>query len=179
MRCSSCEPLLDAFLEGMLRSREGRAVGAHLRTCPDCAVLLRELRIVDALLTTARPHRVGAGFTAAVVSATQATQPKTPRRVSLAGALLLYLGIAWTLAVLVALRPNDLTRLAATFFMLGRHDIAALDGAVRALAPSTPLAAAAVTGVLLLDLLLFCALFFGYHRVRPLVALYLGRGSRS
>lgn len=178
MRCSSCEPWLDAYLEGTLRPRGARAVGAHLRACPSCAALLEELRVVDALLTTTRPPTVSAGFTASVVSATQATQPRMPRRLPLAAALLLYLGIAWTLAALAALRPRDVAYLAGTFFALGERDLTALGAAVHALAPATPVAAAAVTGVLLLDILLLYALFYGYRRVRPLIAFHLERGPR-
>ena len=77
-----------------------------------------------------------------------------PRRVPLAPALLLYLGMAWTIAALAALRPHDLAHLAGAFFALAERDLAALGAAVHALAPATPVAAAAVTGVLLLDLLL-------------------------
>lgn len=179
MRCSSCEPKLDAYLEKTLRPRDARAVGAHLRACPNCDALLQELRVVDALLTTARPPTVAAGFTASVVSATHATYPRMPRRVPVAGALLLYLGVAWSLVALVALRPHDAARLAQTFFALAGRDLAALDAAVRALAPATPVAAAAVTGVLLLDLLLLCALFYGYRRMRPIIAVHLDRGPRS
>jgi anti-sigma factor RsiW len=179
MRCSSCEPKLDAYLEKTLRPRDARAVGAHLQACPNCDALLQELRVVDALLTTARPLTVAAGFTASVVSATRATHPKIPRRVPLAGALLLYLGIAWMLVALAALRPHDVARFTEALFALVQQDLAALGAAVRALAPATPVAAAAVTGVLLLDLLLLWGLFYGYRRMRPIIALHLGRGPRS
>ena len=179
MRCSSCEPRLDAYLEGTLRLREARAVGAHLRACLSCAALLAELRVVDALLMTARSPTVAAGFTASVVSATQTTQPRMPRRLPLAGALFLYLGIAWTLAALAALRPRGIAYLAGTFFALGQRDLTALGAGLRALAPATPVAAAAVTGVLLLDILLLYALFYGYRRVRPPIAFHLERGPRT
>jgi anti-sigma factor RsiW len=179
MRCSSCEPLLDAYLEASLRRFEAHAVAAHLRVCHGCAALMAELRIVDALLTTARPPRVAADFTAAVVSATHATPRHAPRRMPLGPALLLYLGMAWALAIVAALRSHDLAAFSGAFLAFGRRDLIALGAAVHALAPATPVAAAAVTGVLLLDLLLLGALFYGYHRVRPLLALYLSRGPRS
>lgn len=179
MRCSSCEPLLDAFLESSLRPVEARAVEAHLRCCHDCAALLDELRIVDALLATAHPPRVGADFTSAVVSATHATPPHAPRRMPVGLALLLYLSAAWTLFVFAALRSNDAARTGGALSALAQHDLIALGAATRALAPATPIAAATVTGVLLLDLLLLGALFFGYRRVRPMLALYLRRGGRS
>ena len=179
MRCSSCEPLLDAYLEASLPPRQGGPVARHLRTCVSCASLLRELRVIDALLETARPPgSVGPDFTASVVTAARVAPPRARRRVPLGLALLAYLAIAWTL-VLVALRSHALTGLAGALVLSERHGSAALGAAVRALAPATPLAAAVMTAVLLLDLLLLCAVAYGYRRVRPVVALYLTRGSRS
>lgn len=179
MRCSSCEPLLDAYLEGTLRPREARAVAAHVRACGDCAALLRELRIIDALLTTARAPNVAPDFTATVVSAVRATQPRTPRRRPVAAALLLYLAIAWAMAALAAVRAHAFSTLTGRFVTLADRDVTALTAAARALAPATPLAAAAVTAVLLLDLLLFGVIFYAYHRVRPLLVLHLSRVRRS
>ncbi len=179
MRCSSCESLLDAYLEAALRPREARAVAAHLRGCHGCAALLRELRVIDALLTTARPPKVAADFTATVVCAVDATQPPRPRRKPLAVALLLYLGTAWTIAAFAASRPQGLGHLTAVFLTLAQRDMAAIGAAGRALAPATPVAAAAMTGVLLLDLLLLVAVFYGYRRVAPLIAFHLSRGPRS
>ena len=179
MRCSSCEPLLDAYLEASLRPFEARDVNAHLHNCEGCAALLDELRVVDALLTTARPPGVAANFTAAVVSATRETPTHTTPRLPLGFALLLYLGVAWTLALAVALRSNDVTTVAASGFAQGARDLAALGAAVRALAPATPVAAAAVTGILLVDVLLIAVLFYGYRRVRPILSLYFRRKERS
>jgi Putative zinc-finger len=178
MRCSSCEASLDAYLEATLRPREARAVAAHLRICRSCSALLRELRVVDALLATARSPKVAANFTAAVVSAMHGTQPPTPRRKPIAFALLLYLGVAWAIAALAASRPHDLVRLAGAFVAIAQRDVAAVNAAGRALAPATPVAAAAVTGVLLLDLLLLAAVFYGYRHLSPLIALHLSRGPR-
>jgi anti-sigma factor RsiW len=178
MRCSSCEPLLDAYLEGMLPARKARLVNAHLRACKECSALLEELRIVDALLATAHPPAMAPGFTAAVVSATSAAQPAAPRRIPIWIAFILYLGAAWAL-VAVAVRSHELARLAGALLDGSHRDLAAFDAAVRAVAPATPLAAAAVTGVLLIDLLLFCAIFYGYRRLRLRIAPYLAREPRS
>ncbi|MBV8530968.1 MAG: zf-HC2 domain-containing protein [Candidatus Eremiobacteraeota bacterium] len=171
MRCFSCEPLLDAFLEGTLRRSQAREVAAHVRECVGCDELLQELRVVDALLTTARPTGgVTPGFTAGVVSATRATQTRLPRRPPLPLLLLLYLVVAWSLAALAMLRSNELLRTVAVFIAMEERNAAALGAALRALAPATPLVAAAVTVVLLIDLFLLCALFYGYQRLRPLIA---------
>jgi anti-sigma factor RsiW len=179
VRCSSCEPLLDAYLEASLRPFESRTVTAHLRGCRSCTALLGELRIVDALLATARPPGVAADFTAAVVSATRETPTHAKPRMPLGIALLLYLGVAWTLALVAALRLNDVSAMASSLMAMATRDLAAIDAAVRALAPATPVAAAAVTAVLLIDVLLLVALFYGYRRVRPILSLYLSREERS
>lgn len=179
MRCSSCEPLLAAYLEGALRPRQLLSVAAHLRACRACSGFLRELRVVDALLETARPPEVDADFTAAVVSATDVTPPRKPRRVPLWLPFLLYLVAAWALIGFVATRSDDLIRFGATLAAAVQNNLTAVAAAARAVAPATPLAAAAVTGILLLDLLLLGALFYGYRRVRPMLALYLARGPRS
>lgn len=179
MRCSSCEPLLDSYLETSLRPFEIRAVIAHLEGCNDCTALLDELRVVDALLATTRPPGVAADFTAAVVSATRATPTHCAPRMPLGIALLLYLGAAWALAFVVALRSNDAAALLGSALAEATRDLAALGAAVRALAPGTPLAAAAVTAVLSIDVLLIAALYYGYRRVRPMLSLYFSREERS
>lgn len=179
MRCSSCEPLLDAYLEASLTSRRGAAVARHLRGCERCTALLRELRVIDALLETAHsPGGVAADFTASIVTAAQVRPPRTHRRTPLGLALLAYLAVAWML-VFVAARSHALTGLPAALALAGRHGAAALGAGIRALAPATPLAAAVMTGVLLFDLLLLCAVVYAYRRMRPLMALYLTRGTRS
>ncbi len=179
MRCSSCEPLLDAFLEATLRRRRALEVAKHLRGCDACEALLGELRVIDGLLTTAKPPGSVAGdFTAAVLSATHSTQTRAPRRVPFLVPLFAYLAAAWTVVAIVALRSDYLLRLSEAFVAMGARNLAALGAAGRAFAPATPLAAAVVTVVLLIDLFLLCAVFYGYRRVRPLLALHLDRGPR-
>ncbi|MBV9333385.1 MAG: zf-HC2 domain-containing protein [Candidatus Eremiobacteraeota bacterium] len=171
--------MLDDYLEGALRPREGRLVAAHLRGCAGCARLLDELRVVDALLTTARAPGVPRDITAAVVSATATTRPKARRPLPLTVALLLYLLSAWAVAAVAFMRLPDLAQIGSVSIVFAQRDLAALGAASRALAPATPLAAAAVTGVLLIDVVLLAATFYAYRRLRPLLAFYLGRGSRT
>jgi predicted anti-sigma-YlaC factor YlaD len=180
MRCSSCEPLLAAYLEASLTRKRGAEVARHLRGCSSCAGLLHELRVIDALLETARPPgSVAPDFTASVVTAAGVTPPpRSGRRVPLGPALLAYLALAWTV-LFAGLRSNAFAGLAAALANSERHGLAALAVGMRALAPATPLAAALMTGVLLLDVLLLCAIAYVYRRMRPLMALYLTRGSRS
>lgn len=138
---------------------------------------MQELRVVDALLTTARAPHAG-DITPAVVSVTQATQPHAPRRVPFGLALLLYLFVAWALGVVAILRRHDLGRFASAALAHVQRDVAALGAAIHALAPATPMAAAAVTAVLLVDLVLLGAVLYGYRRLRPMLAGYLNRGPR-
>jgi hypothetical protein len=179
MRCSSCEPLLDDYLEATLSRRQMRDVTLHLQSCPACYALLEELRVVDALLATARsPGPVSSDFTAAVVSAT-ATSPLHPsRRIALWVPLLAYLGVAWGLLAFAALNGRGVAGLFERFAAWGEGGLAAISAGLRAVAPATGVAAAAVTGVLLVDLLLLAGIFYGYRRLRPILTLYLARGSR-
>jgi anti-sigma factor RsiW len=181
VRCSWCEPVLDAFLEGTLSPRKRRGVVEHLRRCESCAALLAELRVVDALLATAQWRaEVPTDFTVTVVAATSATPPQVAPRRSLPWLpLAIYLVVAWGLAAAVQLQG----RLAGGFFaaldVRARAAGGALGAALHVFAPVTPLAAAAVTAILAVDLLLLAALIFGYRRVRPLLAFHLARGNQQ
>ncbi len=180
MRCSSCEPLLDAYLETTLRGRLGAQVAEHLRSCAECASLLGELRVIDALLTTARaPGSVESDFTESVVSATRVATPHARRRLPFWIPIAAYLAAAWGLLALLSFRSSAMLTFLAGVLAAQERGLAAVAAAARALAPATPLAAAAVTAVLFLDLALLGALYYGYRRVHPLLALYLSRGSRS
>jgi hypothetical protein len=180
MRCSSCEPLLDDYLEATLSRRQMRDVALHLQSCPACDALLDELRVVDALLTTARsPGSVSSDFTAAVVSATAAAPLHPSRRTTLWVPLLAYLLLAWALLALAALDTHGVAGLFQRLATWGEGGLAALAAGLRAVAPATGVAAAAVSGVLLVDLLLLAGILYGYRRLRPILSLYLARGSRS
>ena len=56
----------------------------------------------------------------------------------------------------------------------GEGGLAAVAAGLRAVAPATGVAAAAVTGVLLVDLLLLAGIVYGYRRLRPALSVYLG-----
>jgi len=85
MRCSWCEPQLDAYLEGGLSPGTAARVAAHLRTCGDCQALLGELRVIDALLATARTPGVGP------ILPRRSFRRRTPRRCASRGAFRLEL----------------------------------------------------------------------------------------
>jgi len=180
VRCSSCEPLLDAYLEATLRPVQARQVAEHVGGCTACDALLRELRVIDALLATASsPARFDAGFTAAVLSAAQSAAPPARPGRPYWFSLALYLAVAWVVGLVAALRWRELGLPVRDLWQSQAHGVAAFAAVVRALAPATPLAAAAVTGVLIIDSLLVCAMFFAYRHLRPRLALYLDRGPRS
>jgi len=180
MRCSSCEPLLDDYLEATLSRRQMRDVALHLQSCHACNALLEELRVVDALLTTARsPGRVSSGFTAAVVSATEAAPLRPSTRITLWVPLLAYLVVAWALLALAAFDAHGVAGLVARLAAWGEGGFAAIAAGLRAVGPETGVAAAAVTGVLLVDLLLLALILYSYRRLRPILSIYLARGSRS
>jgi Putative zinc-finger len=181
VRCSSCEPLLDAYLEATLRPAQARQVAVHLSACSGCDGLLRELRVIDALLATASPPaRFESDFTAGVLTAARAATPVVARRRMPYGlSLIAYLTVAWIAGLVAAVRWRDVGWPLGDVWQSQLHGFAAFGAVVRAVAPATPLAAAAVTGVLLVDFLLVCAMFYAYRHLRPRLATYLDRGTRS
>jgi predicted anti-sigma-YlaC factor YlaD len=180
MRCSSCEPMLDDHLEATLSRRQMREVALHLGSCPACRGLFEELRVIDALLTTTQPRaRIGSDFTAAGISAAAAAPPHPRKRVALWVPLLAYLCIAWALVAFAALNARGVAGLLERFAASGERSLAAVEAGLRAVAPETAIAAAAVTGVLLVDLLLLAGIFYGYRRLRLILSIHLARGSRS
>jgi len=167
VRCSSCELLLDHYLEGSLRPRKALEIATHVAECDPCAALLEELRVIDGLLLTARaPAAMTPDFTKSVVSAAAAAPLRPARRVPFLAVLIGYLVIAWAVAAVTLARGGGVGTVAA-LVVSEQQSIAAAGAALRALAPAAPLAAAAVTAVLLLDIFLVLALIYGYRRLRP------------
>ena len=108
MRCSWCEPLLDAYVEGALDPARIRAVAAHLHACPACDAPHRRLRVVDGLLMTARDPTLRDDFTEHVMSAVRLLPAPAPLRKPLLPLAAFYLVAAWivTAAAIVLLRPT-------------------------------------------------------------------------
>jgi hypothetical protein len=93
--------------------------------------------------------------------------------------LLAYLSIAWTLLAVAALEAHGVAGLFERLAASGDRGLAAIEAGLRAVAPETAVAAAIVTAVLLVDLLLLAGILYGYRRLRPILSIHLARGSRS
>ncbi|MHB8178480.1 MAG: anti-sigma factor family protein [Vulcanimicrobiaceae bacterium] len=176
MRCSSCEPLLDQYREGTLSARRTIDVAHHLRGCPSCTTLIAELKVVDALLATIKPLEPAPNFTFAVMAEVR-TQPAPHRRPRYHWfALCAYVALAWVAVALVVTGGEGtraaLDSLAASLAILaaGAQSVMHIAGATVA---SVPLAAAAGTGILLVDAFICAGIVYFYRSVRPRLAAHL------
>jgi len=180
VRCSSCEPLLDRYVEGTLTPREMARVSSHLRTCPRCELLLTELRVVDALLATTAPVELAPNFTFAVMAEARTTAMRAHRPLSLWAVLTFYVVGAWiALSGLYVVLGGKvpylaLTGRAVTHFAAANID--ALSATARGLSPATPLVLGGAIGILLLDALLLFGALFLYRAARVRLA---ARAARS
>lgn len=164
MRCCWCEPLLDAYLENALPPRQIREVAAHARRCRSCEALLAELRVVDALLTTASPPAcVGSEFTAAVVSATAQAHQHQRRSLPLWIFLALYLALGWITIGVLASQGAAGGMMSAVVASTTRA-VGEAGAVISALSPGTPVLAALVSSVLLVDVALVAVLLFFVRR---------------
>ncbi len=174
MRCSSCESVLASFVEATLEPARAQVVAAHLRDCASCEALHGRLRIVDALLMTARPADLREDFTANVMLRVRALPPpQVPRKPFLPLAAF-YLVAAWiaTVAVFAVLRPGAPVQANALARAAGGV-LHALGQGTHALWPIAPVALSVVISVLAIDALLFAAVVVFYRRVRPALTAYL------
>ena len=174
MHCSSCEPLLDRYIEGTLTPREMAQVRKHLGTCRHCESLLGEVRVIDALLATTKPIELPPNFTFAVMADARTMQIHALRRFPLWGALAGYLVAAW--AVVTALYVTFGPRNAFVDSLRAPAASAAANiGTTLAVfthsffGPSTPVVLGGVVTVLAVDVLLAVALltlYRAHHRAR-------------
>jgi anti-sigma factor RsiW len=170
MRCSSCEPLLDRYVEGTLSPREMLAIRVHLETCASCSTLLTELRVVDALLATTQPIDLAPNFTFAVMAEARGVEMVRPRRYSVRVMLALYLAVAWLVATLSYVAVGGHGPYVDAVRGLGTS-LAAQAGALiqiitRSFGTAEPLVLGGVVTVLFLDALLIVALLFFYRSAR-------------
>lgn len=184
MRCSSCEPLLDRYVEGTLNAREMIRVGAHLRACSRCEALLTELRVVDALLATTTPVELAPNFTFAVMAEVGSLPARrTVRRPSAWAWLSFYLIGAWiALSVTYAAlggRVPYVSALAHSFSNGASQALTTITGAAQGFSPAAPLVVGGVVGVLSLDALLAIGAVIVYRAARSRLAAHLQRSEAA
>jgi len=95
MRCSSSEPLLDEFVDGTLSPADHARVAAHVAQCDDCAALLQELRVIDALLMKPRQLEPAPNFTFKVMADVRALPVPHPHHRFPFAVLGTYVAFAW------------------------------------------------------------------------------------
>jgi anti-sigma factor RsiW len=178
MRCSSCEPVLDRYIEGTLTPRQMIDISAHLRTCASCRELLQELKVVDGLLATTRVPDLAHNFTFAVMAEVRAMPAPRARAHPIWSFLVLYPAAAWVAVVLAMLLTGTSAGAVIGGISSGLARIGVVSGAVsqtfsHGLGHSTPTLAAFGAGVLVIDLALACAFALLYFVIRPRVAARL------
>ena len=167
MRCSSCEPLLDRYIEGTLTPREMSRVREHLASCPHCAALMAELRVVDALLATTRPVELAPNFTFAVMAEARTTPLHAARRFPLWAVLGGYTAIAWVVATAcyIAFGANLSPARAAIASAFAQAQ-SALAVFLHSFGSSTPMVVGSVVTILALDALVAAGALYLYRAAR-------------
>ena len=174
MRCSSCESLLDAFIDGGLEPVVSRALAAHLRTCTACEDLHQRLRVVDGLLVTATTPKLRADFTARVMCSVQTLPTPEPLRKPFLPLAAFYLVAAWMVAAAIFAFARPGTPIGANAFAhFASNVLEPLAQAGRAFWPIAPMALPAIVSVLAIDALLFACVVVFYRRIRPRLTAYL------
>lgn len=178
MRCSSCEPLLDRYLEGTLKPREMIALSSHLKTCESCRDLLEELKAVDGLLATTACAPLAENFTFAVMAEVRTLPAPRARQHPVWSFLALYSAAAWVAAVLaMALTGTAPARVfgavSSALARLGVFSGSVSAGVSHGLSHVMPTLAAFGAGVLLIDFAIAGAFAVLYFVIRPRVAARL------
>ena len=183
MRCSSCEILLDRYVEGTLSANQMLHISEHLKTCPSCAALVTELRVVDALLATTRAADLAPNFTFALMAEVRTMRVPQQRLHSIWALLAFYLIAAWVVTgTTFAMFGNRLGALSSSSLALRdsfTHSFGALSGAAHALGPATPAVVGIVAAVLALDVMLIAAIYFFHQTIRPRLSARLARSEAS
>jgi anti-sigma factor RsiW len=176
--CSSFEPLLAPYVDGALPAATWVQLSAHLERCGSCSALLEELRVIDAMLLTARPLDPAPNFTFRVMAELGTLPAPRVRRASVLGIVAAYLVFAW-LSIGGFFWFGGAHAKAALAVMAGSigHYGAALDGLAAATSHlfggATFGVTAAMSAILAIDVLI-AALAFGLRgalRARPSAAV--------
>lgn len=171
MRCSSCEPLLDAYVEGILMPAARARLEAHLTECCRCSALLEELRVIDALLLAPRRLEPAPNFTFAVMAEVRTLPPPVVHNVSPLPMFGAYLAFAWLAIAMWFLMGGTASQATLAY---GEQTLARLGSALAALVGSganlfghaTVGVGAAMGLILVLDIMLAAGLAVGVVAVR-------------
>ncbi|HEX5275365.1 MAG TPA: zf-HC2 domain-containing protein [Candidatus Rubrimentiphilum sp.] len=180
MRCSSCEPLLDRYLEGTLSPREMIDTTAHIGSCAACARLLEEVKVVDALLFTTDVPDLPNNFTFAVMAETSSMPAPQPHKHRLWSFFALYLTAAWIAALAVfAVSGASLPKIGAAVAAAFGGVAQSFAGGAAGIAHGAPVLATFGAGVLSVDLTLAAAGAAIYFLIRPRLAAHLASASEA
>jgi hypothetical protein len=174
VHCSSCELLLDRYVEGTLPATMMVAIDDHVRECTFCAQLLTELRVVDALLATTKPVELAPNFTFAVMADARTTQVVRAHPSLVWAWLSFYLIAAWVAvsaayAVFGHRLPSIVAQFSAARGAVSQF-VMTTGAAAHAVSPLIPVAVATVVVALAIDALLACAIILYHRAVRPRLA---------
>jgi hypothetical protein len=180
MRCSWSERLLDRYVECTLNPRTMHEVATHVASCANCAALLTELRVVDALLETTKSPELPINFTFAVMADVRIAVAPRVRRFAWWVVAVAYLALAWVVGLVIALDSDGATRarLAQAFVPLTTDWNALLSafvGTSRALGGGNPLVTGVGFAILVSDILALTAILYFYRNLRPRLAAHLAR----
>ncbi len=174
MACSSCESLLDRYVDGDLDPRQTAWVVRHLDGCASCERLHRRLRTVDALLETIGPVELAPDFTFDVMG--RIRELPAPAIAVRPWWILLatYLLAGWAVlgAAILELRSGAAAGTAGAMHAV-QNALGAVGSVAHSLSTVTPFAVSAVVLMLAIDVLLFAIVAVYYRRLVPRLAAHL------
>ena len=180
MRCATSEERFEGLLEGTLAPAQRVEVEAHVQTCPHCASVLEELRVVDALLLTPRKLEPPPNFTFKAMAEIRTLPSPARSRSRWPWLFVVYLLLSWMgIGAWLAIGRPEASALAAAGVAAFSHAGGAFNGIARVAATGFGLTYAGVAGfvtlLLLLDLGLLLGVLFLRGVVRPRLAAHLAR----
>lgn len=180
MHCSSCEPLLDRYLEGTLPPRTLAAISAHIAQCEECGELLNEVKVVDALLFTTSVPDLPQNFTFAVMAEVRDMPPVHAPAHPIWSFLAIYSAAAWVAAVLAMALTGTRPEAVIAYLAHGAGAVSATLAHLLNVAPhATPSLAAFGFIVLMLDAVLAACIAVVYFGLRPRLAAAMATSRRS
>lgn len=184
MHCSSFERHLDEFVDGTLPPARTKLVAKHVADCTECSALLNELRVIDALLLTARATEPAVNFTFKTMAEVRSMPRPRVHHTPVFGITAAYVAFAWTAIGLWFAFGGPAARgvwgmLLATLGGYG-EGIARLAGVTgHVFGRMTPGVTALMAGILLFDIIAMAAVAVVYGVVRPRLAAHLAHSGET